>query len=230
MRINNTGPDPVARIKGAAHRRITTNGPAGMDLAAVAADAGIETEQLHRHYARRDDLLTAMILDAYNAMGAAAEESDRRAVEAGASPLHRWVAICRSVRIWVMAHPQEYTLIWGPPLPGYGAPPETMIAGARTALALIGVLRQADSQGQLSTAGAGSTFSGGMRRNVETLAGGMLVGLAPDVIARVLVAWTQLLGALSFSVYGHVNGFAADPDAFFDHAAEAMGKFVGLQK
>lgn len=73
-------------------------------------------------------------------------------------------------------------------------------------------------------------MSEGMSRNVAALGEGMLSGLPPAVIARMLVAWTQLLGMVSFAVYGHVQGFAADPDAFFDHAAAAMGHYVGLPR
>jgi len=55
------------------------------------------------------------------------------------------------------------------------------------------------------------------------------LGLRHDVIARLLVAWTQLLGAVSFAVWGHVQGFASDPDAFFEYATESMGRYVGLE-
>jgi hypothetical protein len=128
------------------------------------------------------------------------------------------------VRIWAQAHPERYTLIWGPPLPAYSAPPETMIAGARTALVLTGIVRHS-----VRPVGDDTVFTGGMADNVQTLANGMLAGLRHDVIARLLVAWTQLLGAVSFAVWGHVQGFASDPDAFFEYATESMGRYVGLE-
>ncbi|AGL15844.1 TetR/AcrR family transcriptional regulator [Actinoplanes sp. N902-109] len=228
MGHNNIAITPAERIKTAALRRIAGHGPAGLDLPAIAADAGVPAEDLHEHFGDRSGLLTAMILDAYNAMGQAAEESDRKACGQDAAPLQRWVAICRAARAWAQAHPEEYKLIWGPPLPEYSAPPETMIAGARTALTLIAVVRAADSLNQLQS-DPGVQFSAGMQRNVQMLGSGMIAGVPDDVIARLLVVWTQLLGAISFAVYGHVNGFAADPAAFFDYAAENMGRYVGLR-
>lgn len=215
---------PSERLKTAALLRLAEHGPAGLDPAAVAADANVPPDQARARY----DLLTDLILDAYNGMGAAAEDADRRAAKRGASPLERWTSICRETRRWACANPQQYTLIWGAPLPRYSAPPESLPAAGRTAFALIGVLRFAQGSGQLRSA-PGAPFSEGMRRTVDTLAEGMIAGVPDDVIARLLVAWTQLLGMISFAVYGHVNGFAADPDAFFEHAAESMGRYVGLE-
>lgn len=218
---------PAERVKTAALRRLATHGPAGLDLTGIGADADVHIDAVHDMFPDRNALLTAMILDAYDGMGAAAEEGDHRATTQGDSPLARWVAICRDARIWAQAHPQQYDLIWGAPLPAYSAPPESMISAGRTAFALIGVLRHAESRGQLRSE-PGTTFSDGMGRSVSTLAAGMAAGVPEDVIARLLVAWTQLLGTISFAVYGHVKGFAADPEAFFEHAAESMGRYVGL--
>jgi AcrR family transcriptional regulator len=224
----NSTDDATRRIKRTAQQRLTAHGPEGLDMAAIADAAGVDAAEMQSLFPGRDDLLTAMILDAYNGMGEQAEAGAREAAAHGATPLERWVATCRQARIWARAHPAEYALIWGPPLPGYRAPPETMIAGARTALALIGILQQTHSQNGLVTPGVDQPLSPGMRACVDMMANGMLVGLPDDVIARMLVAWTQVLGALSFAVYGHVQGFAADPDAFFDHAAGDMGRYVGL--
>jgi AcrR family transcriptional regulator len=222
------GHDLVSLIKQMALRRLTAHGPAGLDLDAVADHAGITHEELRACFARRENLLTAMILDAYNDMGAEAEAADRWAIAQHASPLERWQATCRSIRLWAQNHPHEYALIWGPPLPGYSAPPETMIAGSRAALVLIGILRQTGSHHRVPDSLEVRHLSPGMRRNIATLSDGMLAGVPDLVIARVLIAWTQLLGAVSFAVYGQVREFASDPAAFFDHASAAMGRYVGL--
>lgn len=72
----------------------------------------------------RDDLLTALIVDAYDAydaydaVGEAAERAAARTGEA-VGWTGRWVAVASAVRTWAPAHPHEYALIYGSPVPGY---------------------------------------------------------------------------------------------------------------
>jgi hypothetical protein len=192
-------------------------------LAAAARRPGAHPQQLPTEHA----ILTALVLGAYNAMSDAAVAAV--ADSPPNSPLQRWVAICQGVRGWAIAHPDKYMLIWGQPVPGFEAPPETMAAGARTVSALVDTLRQADAAGALITpAGATKPMSAGMRANVGELSKGLLSGLPDWLIGRLLVAWTQLHGMVGFEVNGHIVGVAADPAAFFNHAAEQMGLFVGI--
>ena len=44
-------------------------------LRAVARDLGMVSSALYRYFPSRDDLLTALIIDAYNALGDAAERA-----------------------------------------------------------------------------------------------------------------------------------------------------------
>ncbi|MDI5962489.1 TetR-like C-terminal domain-containing protein [Streptomyces sp. SL13] len=219
--------DIRTRITRQAVRRLAGRRSVDLDLAAVSAAAGTDPERARESFPGTWDLLTALVLDAYNAMSDSAEAAAARARAEDASPVGRWTAICLGVRGWALAHPDEYALIWGQPVPGYSAPPETMAAGARTVLALLDVLRDAHASGtavRLDDA----PLPDGMRANVSALSDGLLKGLPDPVIARMLVAWTQLHGMVAFEVYGHIAGVAADPAAFFSYAAAAMGTYVGL--
>src|SRR3712207_8253729 len=97
-------------IKTTARRHLATDG-ANLSLRAVARDMGMVSSALYRYFPSRDDLLTALIIDAYNALGEAAERSD---AGVGRDDLRgRWLAICRGVRAWALANPAEYALIYG---------------------------------------------------------------------------------------------------------------------
>ena len=50
----------------------------------------------------------------------------------------------------------------------------------------------------------------------------------PAVVARMLIAWTQLFGMVSFELFGHLVGSVDDNAAFFEHAATAMAGYVGI--
>lgn len=208
-------------------RRLAGRRSVDLDLTALSAAAGTDPDRARESFPGEWDLLTALVLDAYNAMSDSAEAAAAEARAEDASPVGRWTAICLGVRRWALEHPDEYALIWGQPVPGYSAPPETMAAGARTVLALLDVLHDAHASGAAARLDDGP-LSDGMRANVSALADGLLKGLPDPVIARMLVAWTQLHGMVAFEVYGHIAGVTADPAAFFSYAAAAMGTYVGL--
>src|SRR4051812_14415371 len=109
-------------IKELARRHLATDG-ANLSLRAVARDLGMVSSAIYRYFPSRDDLLTALILDAYNALGETAE----KAVSAVPADAHatRWLAVASSVRGWAVEHPHEYALIYGSPVPGYRAPEDT---------------------------------------------------------------------------------------------------------
>ena len=86
---------------------------------------------IYRYFPSRDDLLTTLIIDGYNAVGAAVEKA-----EAACPPedyADRWLAGCRAVRDWALAHPHEYALVYGSPVPGYQAPEHTIGPASRAA-------------------------------------------------------------------------------------------------
>src|SRR5262249_59732694 len=72
-----------------ARRHLATEGAAGLSLRAVAREMGMVSSAVYRYFPSRDDLLTALIIDGYNAVGAAAASADatcRRDDVAGRSP------------------------------------------------------------------------------------------------------------------------------------------------
>ena len=63
-------------IVDAARRHLAADGAAGLSLRAVARELGMASSAVYRYFPSRDDLLTALIVEAYDALGAAAEEAE----------------------------------------------------------------------------------------------------------------------------------------------------------
>jgi AcrR family transcriptional regulator len=59
-------------IKEEAKRQLASVGADGLSMRAVAKALGMASSAVYRYYPSRDDLLTALIIDAYNALGAPA--------------------------------------------------------------------------------------------------------------------------------------------------------------
>src|SRR3954449_426890 len=95
-------------IKELARRHLATDG-ANLSLRAVARDLGMVSSAIYRYFPSRDDLLTALILDAYNALGETAEKAGA-AVRDRSDHLGRWLAVAHALRDWSVAQPHEYAL------------------------------------------------------------------------------------------------------------------------
>ena len=62
-------------ITDAARRHLAAEGAAGLSLRAVARELGMASSAVYRYFPSRDDLLTTLIVEAYDALGAASARS-----------------------------------------------------------------------------------------------------------------------------------------------------------
>ena len=226
-------------IKEEARRQLAAAGADGLSLRAVARELGMVSSALYRYYPSRDDLLTALIIDAYNALGEAAE----RAVDGPAAARERWIAAWHVVRDWARANPHEYALIYGSPVPGYRAPETTIGPAARVPLAFVGIIRGALSAGEFTAVTGALTVTGALARQADELSAALArstvlarsmgaaesPGIAPDALVRAVIAWAQLFGMISFELFGQFVGSFEPADALFAHAAAQSAAFVGLR-
>src|SRR5690348_167939 len=139
----------VEEIKSVARRRLATDG-GDLSLRAVARDMGMVSSALYRYFPSRDDLLTALIIDGYNAMGETAERADA-AVTDRADLTGRWLAVAHALRDWALSRRYEYALLYGTPVPGYAAPADTVGPAARPTLVLGRILADARAADRLAT-------------------------------------------------------------------------------
>ncbi|MEU0842575.1 TetR/AcrR family transcriptional regulator [Streptomyces sp. NPDC005962] len=220
----------TAAIKEEARRQLADQGAAKLSLRAVARELGMVSSALYRYYPSRDELLTALIVDAYDAIGAAAGGA-LAATRGDDDPVARWTAVCRAARGWALSHPHEYALIYGSPVPGYSAPQATVVPASRVALALIAVARDAHATGALRVPEE-AALPEGVRADVTTLAetlGTLGTELPAAAFAALAAAWAQLFGLISFELFGQFQGVVEAREEFFTHTAAALGRQAGLR-
>ncbi|MFJ4819382.1 TetR/AcrR family transcriptional regulator [Streptomyces sp. NPDC088801] len=210
----------TAAIKEEARRQLAAEGAARLSLRAVARELGMVSSALYRYFPSRDDLLTALIIDAYDSLG----ESAEAAHDAAASPFERWITVCEAVRGWALDHPHEYALIYGSPVPGYTAPDSTVPAAARVGLLLIGIARDAH-QGPAPDRPA---LADDLRPEAERMAADLAPDLPPEVVTALVAAWAQLYGLVGFELFGQFNRVVVDRETFFRHAVGRLARGVGL--
>jgi AcrR family transcriptional regulator len=180
---------------------------------------------VYRYFPSRDDLLTVLIIDAYNAIGEAAEAAD---ADVSRDDLFgRWQAVCGAVRAWALAHPHEYSLVYGSPVPGYAAPEATIGPAGRVALVLCRIVAEGIASGAVD----GKTDETGLD---ATIALGLAVeiGLPGDpsgsLAARAVLAWTTLFGLINFELFGHTHNVVVDDEAYFVGMTARSAAQIGL--
>jgi len=207
-------------IKLAAQRQLAEVGSAGLSLRAVARDLGLASSAVYRYFPSRDELLTALIIDAFDAVGAEAETADANCARDDIAG--RWLAAAKAVRGWALAHRHEYALIYGTPVPGYHAPLDTLGPSQRVTGVFLAILRHAAASGDRE----GATHDRLAERQP------LFEPFAPDIedadLARGLMAWILLFGSISFELFGHLHNVVVDNDAFFELEMRRIAEYVGL--
>jgi AcrR family transcriptional regulator len=221
----------IQEIKEEARRQVAEKGSSVLSLRAVARQLGMVSSGIYRYFPSRDQLLTALIIDSYDAIGAAAEAAD--AAHERGDFNGRWCAACHAVRGWALEHPHEYALVYGSPVPGYRAPQDTTGPASRVTLVLAAVVCDAAVSGALANPFAperGPALSKQAGAEASRLGLIAFPGVPADAVVRALTAWTQLFGFVSFELFGRLAGVVEDPGAVFDQAVSDIGAFVGIAK
>lgn len=202
------------------------DGAAALSLRRVARELGMVSSALYRYVPSRDELLTLLIVDAYAAVGDVAERAARRS--AGHAPGARWIAIAKAIRRWAVAHPHEYALVYGSPVPGYRAPVDTIGPATRVSLALLGIVSDAARDGRLGEP-ASPPPTAALRADLDELATTLDNGISPDVLVLALAAWSQLFGLVSLELFGQTDNVITAHADLFESTVATMANVIGLE-
>jgi AcrR family transcriptional regulator len=217
----------TAEITAEARRQLAVAGAAGLSLRAVARELGMVSSAIYRYVANRDELLTMLIIEAYDALGATIEKTVAGSV--GEPPADRFVAAARAIRAWALAHPHEYALIYGSPVPGYAAPADTIDPASRATRALAGIVVDAHRADLVAPpTGVPVEVPPALRSDVAAVQEALGVAIPADVVVRLIAAWTQLFGLVSFELFGQTRNVIHAHDELLDVTARAMASVIGL--
>ena len=212
----------TAEIKDTARKHMAESGAPALSLRAVARDLGMVSSAVYRYFESRDALLTALIVDAFDAVGDAAE----RATAGLPSDVQvQWRAAAHAIRGWALANPHDYALVYGSPVPGYQAPQDTVTPAARVSLVMLQIVSEGVASGQIDTTPS-ALVPRVVHADLARLRNLAAPGVPDEVLARALLVWTGLFGAISYELFGHFHRVIDDYDAFFDHQMRRAGDYL----
>jgi len=205
--------------------QLATVGPADLSLRAVARELGVVSSAVYRYVSSRDELLTLLIVDAYDELG---DEVDAALAAAPGEPRDRLLAAARAVRAWGLRVPSSYALLYGTPVPGYAAPADlTTQPGTRVVLALVRIVVEASEAGRLRP--QEREVPDGVRADMDRLRAEFGLTLPVRALAAAFQLWSGLFGLVSFDVFDQWGpGTLTDRAGFFDYQVGLLADLVGL--
>ncbi|MGD9512813.1 TetR/AcrR family transcriptional regulator [Mycolicibacterium sp.] len=196
---------------GRAH--LVTHGAAALSLRAIARELGMVSSAVYRYVASRDELLTLLLVDAYGELA----DSVERARDAAAGDWQdRLRAVAHATRAWAVHHPARWALLYGSPVPGYHAPREQTVGpGTRVVGLLFSAITEGVAAGAVRTSKV--TVPQSLSSDFDRLRAEFEFVADDDVVARCLVLWAALVGAISLEVFGQYGADTfADASVVFD--------------
>jgi AcrR family transcriptional regulator len=191
-------------------------------MRAVARDLGVVSSALFRYFPTKEDLLGELAADVAREL---AEAVDAAIEEAGADPLHQWLAGARAARAWALEHRFDFLLVYG-----YGARPKEPLEGAFFGIAksLAGILDRARRLGRLRPT-AEDHLSAELFADATFVRLGALPNVSEPVVMRALVGAASVLGVLSYELFGHLEGLICSPPQFFELWAQRLAWALGIE-
>lgn len=205
-------PNLPKAIKETAWRQIAKTGAAALSLRAIARELGITAPAIYNHFHRRNDLVTALIVDAFTSLG----ESQKEAIDylPKEDLKTRISTLGLAYREWAITYPQRYQLIFGTPIPGYEAPAEiTEPAASRSLLPLINTLQACWNTGTLRT-DRFAPMTPALKVMLETWST-FTGGVEAEVLYSALVIWSRVHGLAMLEIGKQLPSFITDPSDVF---------------
>ncbi|HET8931481.1 MAG TPA: TetR/AcrR family transcriptional regulator [Acidimicrobiales bacterium] len=203
----------TAHILEVARRHLAEHGAAALSLRAIAREIGMASSAIYRYFPSRDELFTALVIEAYDAIGEVAEDAEEASRRA--APERRWMALAREVRAWARANPHAYALIYGSPVPGYAAPETTVDHAARGPLAMLRIAADGVADGRIEPRPA-PKLTAKVKADFAALRAGIDLEVPDAVFSRAFQAWFALFGFITWELFGHLHGVISEGEAADD--------------
>jgi AcrR family transcriptional regulator len=219
--------DTSAEIKTIALKHMAVNGAAAISLRAIAREMGMTAGAIYSYYDTRDALVSALIAEVYTSVADTLEAArDSRPAD---DPVGRVLAYGHAYRQWAVAHPEEFRLIYGDPVPEYQAPPGGAAAEAehRACVLLTSIVAAAWPQARHRYADGDHSWSD-YDPGFAALVRASYPELPPVAVSLSLRVWGRMHGLVSLEVYGHLRPQVQEPAKLYQAEMTDLIEALGL--
>lgn len=217
-------------IKTAARQLLISDGTPGISLRAIGREMGMTAAALYRYYPSLEALTDALCTDFFDECRIAMEQArDEYGPEELACRLY---AVCRTFRGWSIAHPAEFNLMFGSPLPGVSdGAPEMDSAKHAAAVRFAGVFAELFAgvwQRAPFAVAADEEMPENLRSQLSTYVQTIGADLPLGAAQLFLSCWIRLYGLVSLEVFGHLQFALSDVEPMFEAELASAACLLGL--
>lgn len=215
----------ISEIKALARRLLVTGGPQAISLRAIAREMGMTAPAIYRYFPSLDALVTELTGDLYNELRETVEQARERA---GDDPVRQLAEMARGFRRWSLAHPVEFALVFGSPVPGAAAFQAAFLTacalpdhpGARFGNPFVRALLELWRQKPWPTPPPDLIHKqlGDALQPLRQHHGDMPIEVAYTFIS----GWARLYGLVSLEVFDHLHWAVTDPERLFEVEIAAL--------
>lgn len=219
----------IEEIKQTAAQLMSEHGTTDLRFSDIAREMGMTPPALYRYFADRDELITALIVDAYDELGAVVAAARERA---GSDVWERFLAVAQAYRNWAKDEPVRFALILGMPVPGYAAPEHgpTTEAAIRAMDQLKSLFIDAADRGVLNRPML-AEVDDAVRQSCEADQHEHPESppVPPEIFQAMLHCWASLHGLASLEAHGHLDWLTPEArDAIFVSNTRLTAMTAGL--
>jgi len=214
-------------IKDAARQLMAEKGTAGLSVRAIARQMGMTGPALYHYYASLNDLITALIEDAFSQLADTLEAA--AADPALTTSAQRLTAVAHAHRQWALAHPVDFQLLYGNPIPNYTQPTDVTYPQARRSfLVRARIFAAAIENGEINLPVKYRDLPPALEGSLLDLTKVDGHDLPFPALYLSAIAWVKIYGHVMLELFHLIQPVIADTDAFFEYEVQNFLHQVGL--
>jgi AcrR family transcriptional regulator len=216
----------MAEILLIGRRLLVEEGPAAVTLRAIAREMGMTAAALYRYVDSHEDLMVAIAVDFHDELTASLEAARDAAAD---DPLPwQLLIVSRQFRLWALAHPVEFQLVFTNPLPNLLKPCDGPLeaAGQRFGLVFADLFMGLVQEGYVRVPDPSDVDAGLIA--ALSVSASIDIGLPLPLQAVFVECWTRLYGAVAMEVFGQLQWALYDSEAIFELTMRQLAERLGI--
>ncbi len=217
----------LREIHQTARTLLVDKGSAAVTINAVAREMGMSGPSLYHYYASRDALVEAVTAGFFEELAEAMERDRDKHPDA---PLtERFLAVCRAMRSWAVAHPAEFEWIFASPLNSAQHQPDSphYQAGLRFAYVFLDMIVEAWNTRPFPVPDL-DELPASLREQLRAYSRLIDERLPPEALHVYVTGWTRLYGLLCLEVLRQMEFVLTDMEPLFEQYLGELGVALGL--
>jgi AcrR family transcriptional regulator len=222
----------IEEIKAAARAQLTTAGPDGIQLRAVARAVGLTAPALYRYFPSLEDLVDAVTVDLFDELVAELERA-RDAQPADDLGARLW-ATSHAFRDYAIAHPSDFRLMFGTPpgTLGQDFSDSCSEASARFGNVFAAQFRAVWEEVRfpvLSDDELADGVADEIHQYWSWIDADFAPGMPKGAVVSFIQAWIRLYGLVAMEVFGHLNWALTDARPLLDQLLADIAREWGVE-